>query len=78
MSNENTIDELMRRKATEWKGPKDPDLAILINYMRADRMKADTGRKAKRSEVAEQVDPELWEIVSKGRNIQKTKAFRRF
>jgi len=74
---ENTIDELMRRPASEWKGPKDPDLQILINYLRQDRMK-DSGKKAKRSEVAEQVDPELWKIVAEGRKIVKPKAFRRF
>jgi hypothetical protein len=75
---ENTIDELMRRPATEWKGPKDPDLAQLITYLRQDRMKADTGRRAKKSEVAEQVDPDLWKIVAEGRKIVKTKTFRRF
>ena len=75
---ENTIDELMRRPATSWKGPKDPDLQQLINYLRQDRMKADSGRKAKRSEVAEKVDPELWKIVAEGRKIVKPKAFRRF
>ena len=74
---ENTIDELMRRPASEWKGPKDPDLQILINYLRQDRMK-DSGKKAKRSEVAERVDPELWKIVAEGRKIVKPKAFRRF
>jgi len=74
---ENTIDELMRRPASEWKGPKDPDLQILINYLRQDRMK-DSGKKAKRSEVAEKVDPELWKIVAEGRKIVKPKAFRRF
>jgi len=74
---ENTIDELMRRPASEWKGPKDPDLQILINYLRQDRMK-DSGKKAKRSEVSEKVDPELWKIVAEGRKIVKPKAFRRF
>ena len=74
---ENTIDELMRRPASEWKGPKDPDLQVLIDYLRQDRMK-DSGKKAKRSEVAEKVDPELWKIVAEGRKIVKPKAFRRF
>ena len=75
---ENTIDELARLPATEWKGPKDPRLEILINYLRQDRMKADSGRKAKRSEVAEKVDPELWKIVSEGRKIVKKPTYRRF
>jgi len=75
---ENTIDELMRRPAASWKGPKDPDLQILINYLRQDRMKADSSKKAKRSEISEKVDPDLWKIVSEGRKIIKPKAFRRF
>ena len=74
---ENTIDELMRRPASEWKGPRDPDIQQIIDYMRQDRMK-DSGKKAKRSEVAEKVDPELWKIVAEGRKIVKPKAFRRF
>jgi hypothetical protein len=67
------IDEVMRRPATEFKGPKDPDLEIIINYWRYIQMKHDL---AKRSEFAGPIDPDLWKIAAEGR--QKPKTFRRF
>lgn len=75
---ENTIDELMRRPATEWKGPKDPDLDTLILYLRQDRARADTGKRAKKTEVADEPDPELLKIVMEGRKVVKKQTFRRF
>jgi hypothetical protein len=72
----NKIDEVMRRPATEFKGPNDPDLEIIINYWRYIQMKHDM---AKRSEFAEPIDdPDLWKIAAEGRGISKPKAFRRF
>lgn len=73
----NTIDELMRLPATEWKGPKDQRLDDLIMYIRQQRMQADTGKRAKRSEVAEKVDPDLLKIVMDGRGVVKRQTFRR-
>ena len=75
---ENTLDELMRLPATEWKGPKDRRLDDIIAYIRQERMKADSGKKAKRSEIAEKADPDLWKIYAERRNIQKKPTFRRF
>jgi hypothetical protein len=71
----NIIDEVMRRPATEFKGPDDPDLEIIINYWRYIQMKHE---QAKRSEFAEQIDPDLWGKVAEGRAIGKAKTFRRF
>jgi hypothetical protein len=69
----NIIDEVMRRPATDFKGPKDPDLEIIINYWRYIQMKHE---QAKRSEFAEQIDdPGVWKIAAEGR--QKPKTFRR-
>jgi hypothetical protein len=70
------IDEIMRRPATEFKGPNDPDLDEMIKYLRYIRMKH---QKLKQSEIAdEEVDPELWKVVAEGRRISKPNAFRRF
>jgi hypothetical protein len=74
---ENTIDELMRRDATEFKGPKDPDLQKIIQYIRQNRA-METGKKAKRSEVGDEADPELWKIIAEARKIHKKPTFRRF
>jgi hypothetical protein len=41
-------------------------------------MKADLGKRAKRSETSDEVDPDLWKILAERRGIQKPKAFRRF
>jgi hypothetical protein len=67
----NTIDEVMRLPATEFKGPNDPRLDLIINYWRYIQMKHE---QAKRSEFAEQIDPDLWGKVG----IGKPKTFRRF
>lgn len=74
---ENTIDELMRLPATEWKGPKDPRLDELILYIRVKRAEGESGKRAKRSEIAEKADPDLLKIVMEGRGIEKKKAYRR-
>jgi hypothetical protein len=71
---ENTVDEVMRLPATDFNGPNDPRLDVIINYWRQWRMKrAATGEKAKRSEFA---DPDVLKV--EGREISKPKAFRRF
>jgi len=66
-----TLDELMRQPATDWRGPTDPDLEIVINYL---RWNAANARKARRSEFDDEVD---LEIISKGRVISKPPAYRR-
>ena len=72
------IDELMRRPATEFKGPNDPDLGEIIKYLRYWKMKQ-AAQKPKRSEIAdEEVDPELWKTMAEGRRISEPKAFSRF
>lgn len=75
---ENTIDEVMRLPATELKGPKDPRIDEIIKYERLHRAQADQGKRAKRSEVAEKVDPDLWKIYAEKRGIKKKETYRRF
>jgi hypothetical protein len=74
MTYENIVDEVMRRPATEFKGPNDPDLEIIINYWRYIQMKHE---QVRRSEFAKQINPDLWRKAAEGRGVGKPKTFRR-
>jgi len=72
----NTLDELMRESAQRLSGPHDRRIENIITYMRQERAKADMGKKAKRSEVSEELNPKLIEAVKK--LYPKKPAMRRF
>jgi hypothetical protein len=61
----NTLDELMRESTQRLAGPHDRRIEDIVAYLRQERAKADMGRKAKRSEVSEEINPKLVEAVRK-------------
>jgi len=67
----------MHRSTQLLKGPQDKAIDEIIEYMRLDRARADSGKKAKRSEVSEDISPRLREAVLK-RVANKPKPFRRY
>jgi hypothetical protein len=73
VSYENEIDEVFRLPATDFTGPKDPRLDVVINYIRQNLARlALVGGKAKPSQFA---DPDV--LKMEGREISKPKTFRR-
>jgi len=61
----NTLDELMRDAAKVLKGPHDRRIEDIVTYMRQERARADTGKRAKRGEVADEVSPRILEAFKK-------------
>jgi hypothetical protein len=72
----NTLDELMRESTQRLEGPHDRRIEDIVAYLRQERAKADMGRKAKRSEVSEDINPKLVEAVRKMYPVKP--AMRRF
>ena len=72
----NTIDELMRRAHEELKGPHDRRIEDIVTYMRQERARAETGKRAKRSEVSEEVSPRIMEAFKK--MLPPKKVYRRY
>ena len=72
----NTLDELMRESTQRLEGPHDRRIEDIVAYLRQERAKADMGRKAKRSEVSEEMNPKFVESVKK--LYPKKPAMRRF
>jgi hypothetical protein len=72
----NTLDELMRESTQRLTGPHDRRIEDIVAYLRQERAKADMGKKAKRSEASEEINPKLVEAVRK--MYPKKPAMRRF
>jgi len=61
----NTLDELMRRAHEVLSGPHDRRIEDIVAYMRQEKARADMGKKAKRSEVSEDISPRVMEAFKK-------------
>jgi hypothetical protein len=66
----------MRDAAKILQGPHDRRIADIVEYMRQERAKAEIGKKAKRTEVAEEVSPRIMEAFKK--MLPPKKVYRRF
>jgi hypothetical protein len=66
----------MRDAAKVLKGPHDRRIADIVEYFRQRRPGLESGKRAKRSEVSEEVSPRIMEAFKK--MLPSKKVYRRF
>jgi hypothetical protein len=72
----NTLDELMRDAAKILTGPHDRRIEDIVKYYREELRMREGGKKARRSEVSEEISPQIRAAFEK--RLPPKKTYRRF